>query len=231
MDVCMVKILNFRKINISKVKKYISEERMLRVDKFLKYEDKIRSIYGELIIRMMIMDKYKMGNKDISFEVNDYGKPGIKGRKDMYFNVSHSEKYVVCCLDDNPVGIDVENIVPIDFKSFAEGFLSIEEENYILGENTLDKKIIRFYEIWTLRESFVKCVGKGLSIPLNEFYIQCNRKENVNLVSEKFNSKYFFKKMFIDINYIMSLCSKNCVNINKFNFILEDNLLKHFNIQ
>lgn len=229
MEVCVLKIQNFSEIDISKIKEYISKEKMIRVNKLVKNEDKIRGIYGELIIRKMIIDKIKINNSNINFGFNRYGKPYLKGREDIQFNVSHSGQYIVCCLDDKPSGIDVEKIIPIELKGIAESFLSLSEQNYIFGQNTLEESINRFYEIWTLRESFVKCVGRGLSISLNEFYIYFDKKGQIKVDIKEFDSNYFFKKILVDRQYIMSVCSQNNIIIEKINYITQDQLINNFN--
>lgn len=229
MEICALKIQNFNEIDINCFKQYISREKMIRVKKFQNNEDKIRGIYSELIIRKMIMDKFKINNDEISFGFNKYGKPHLEKHENIYFNVSHSGQYVVCCLDNKAVGIDVEKIIPIELEGMKESFLSDLEEKYIYKQNKLEESINRFYEIWTLRESFVKCVGKGLSIPLNKFYIYIDKNGQIRIDSKEFDSNYFFKKLLIDKQYIMSLCSRNNIIIKNLNYIMEDQLLGTFN--
>lgn len=36
----------------------------------------------------------------------------------------------------------------------------------------------RFYEIWTLKESYIKCRGQRLSIPLTSFFVEVDKYKN-----------------------------------------------------
>ena len=45
-----------------------------------------------------------------------------------------------------------------------------------------DEKINYFYDLWTLKESYIKTIGKGLYTPLNSFSIK--RITNFNFIQE-----------------------------------------------
>ncbi|WP_241401874.1 4'-phosphopantetheinyl transferase superfamily protein [Clostridium beijerinckii] len=44
-----------------------------------------------------------------------------------------------------------------------------------------------FYEIWTLKESFIKCCGQGLSRSLKLLSIEIDKFKNIKVIS---NSEY-----------------------------------------
>ena len=47
----------------------------------------------------------------LKFEKNQYGKPYLSEHPDFYFNISHSGEYVLCAIDNNPIGVDIEEVV------------------------------------------------------------------------------------------------------------------------
>ena len=59
---------------------------------------------------------------ELIFEYNEYGKPFINYPTNLHLSISHSGNWITCIVDDNPVGIDVEEIKQIDF-NIAERFL------------------------------------------------------------------------------------------------------------
>lgn len=85
-------------------------------------------------------------------------------------------------MDNLPVGIDVEQIKPIDIK-ISERFFSKQEFNKLLGKSYTEREPY-FYELWTLQESYIKAVEKGLSIPLDSFTIRINGG-NITVCSKK----------------------------------------------
>ncbi len=93
-------------------------------------------------------------NKYVNSEIyiNEYDKPLAK---DISFNISHSNGLVVLGISDKyDIGVDIEKIR--DAKDNLIRYISDDEEyNYVKDEKS-------FYEIWTSKESIVKCLGKGL---------------------------------------------------------------------
>jgi len=209
MDINILKIQDFNKVNINKLKNYISKEKGEKINKFYKIEDKVRGLYGELLIRKMIIEKLNIKNKDIVFKSSKYGKPYLEGFENLFFNISHSGNYVICSLDYNPVGIDIEKIASINVEDIVKSSFTFKEQNYILKEYKLEERTKRFYEIWTLKESFIKCVGKGLYMPLDSFSIYVNEKNKVILEHNKNRNKYSLKRIEIDEEYKMGVCSEN----------------------
>jgi 4'-phosphopantetheinyl transferase len=66
----------------------------------------------------------------------------------------------------------------------------------------------RFYEIWTLKESYIKCLGKGLSIPLKSFSISIN-DGIITVITEYENKEYMFKRFEVEQDYKIAACSIN----------------------
>lgn len=231
MEISILKISDFCDNQMKKLSEFISEDKRCRLNKYRKQEDRIRGLYGELLIRKMIIEKFKIKNNDIFFRTNKYGKPFLIGRDDIYFNVSHSGEYVVSCLDNKPIGIDVEMIKTIEFEDIIEKFFTIKERDYILGENssfTLDEKIARFYEVWTYKESFLKCIGKGLSIPLNSFSMCFDKENKIRVHTKESDNRFLFKEIKLNKRYKMSICSEGNDITNKINYITQEELINSF---
>lgn len=111
-----------------------------------------------------------MSNADIRFELNAYGKPRLSGADNYHFNVSHAGEWVVCMVDSEPVGVDVEHVKAMDI-TMARSFFAEEEYRYVMESAQSKEQMQRFYHIWTAKESYIKAVGKGLSLPLQEFSV------------------------------------------------------------
>ena len=89
----------------------------------------------------------------------------------MQFNLSHSGDYAMCIIGDSPVGCDVERVRKIALK-LADRFFAQSEKEMISNQPTEDDKINTFFRLLTLKESYVKAEGQGLSIGLNSFAVQ-----------------------------------------------------------
>ncbi len=108
--------------------------------------------------------------ESIVFAQKEHGKPYAVDIS-VEFNISHSGNMVVCVVDDKPVGIDVEQIRPIDL-TVAKRICTDEELRYLFGHTptegeftyTTDIAVLtRFFEMWTAKEAYVKCMGTGVA--------------------------------------------------------------------
>ena len=188
---------------------YLHKDKQVKIMKFYKYEDAQRSLISDILIRTLICEKTQISNKDIIFDTNEYGKPFLKKFSNFKFNISHSCEWIVCAIYNHSVGIDIEKIAPIDF-DVAKQFYSKTEYNALLSKDP-GEAISFFYDIWTLKESYIKAAGKGLSIPLDSFSISIN-DDTIDLITENPFKNCFFKQYNIDNNYKMAVCS----SINNF---------------
>ncbi len=89
-------------------------------------------------------------------------------KESFYTNLSHSGDYVVLIVGDSPVGIDVEHKNDKDFKVTKRMFTETERD-YIIKDGDTELSQKRFRDIWTINEAFLKCLGIGISVPLNTF--------------------------------------------------------------
>lgn len=148
----------------------MSDDKKNRIDKACKIDDKKRSVVGEMLSRKAIAKWCGVTPESIVFINGKHGKPFAKDLN-IEFNISHSENLVVCAINDKPIGIDVEQICPIDLK-IAKKICTTNELIYLFGRlpneqdfsyNT-DKRILtRFFKLWTAKEAYGKLIGDGLA--------------------------------------------------------------------
>jgi len=182
----------------------VSNEKKERMKRLLNSCDVNRTLIGDLLIRSLICQKYKINNEEIRFKYNEYGKPFVENFSDFHFNLSHSGEWVVCTTANFNVGIDIEKISEIEALKLANEFFS-EEEFYDISNINSDEQINCFFDLWTLKESYIKTIGKGLYTPLNSFSI---KKESRALILYKNIPKnFYFKQYNIDPNYKLSACA------------------------
>ncbi|WP_109140296.1 4'-phosphopantetheinyl transferase superfamily protein [Bacillus thuringiensis] len=182
----------------------VSNEKKERMKRLLNSCDVNRTLIGDLLIRSLICQKYKINNEEIRFKYNEYGKPFVENFSDFHFNLSHSGEWVVCTTANFNVGIDIEKVSEIEALKLAKKFFSADEFYDISNMNS-DEQINYFYDLWTLKESYIKTIGKGLYTPLNSFSI---KKESRALILYKNIPKnFYFKQYNIDPNYKLSACA------------------------
>lgn len=113
----------------------------------------------------------------LAFECNAWGKPALSSRAQdrfpVHFNLSHTRGMAVLavCLDAE-VGVDVERVdAGIDALALADANFS-QRERALLHACVGMRRAECFTEIWSLKEAWVKALGRGLSVPLDGFTAQ-----------------------------------------------------------
>ncbi|MFM7316384.1 MAG: 4'-phosphopantetheinyl transferase family protein [bacterium] len=120
------------------------------------------------------------------FDQDIYGKPYISGPANginrFHFNVSHTDGLVVVAISTcGIVGVDVENPSrATDYLGLAHRFFSaIESEQIRNGESA--RQVSEFFRIWTLKEAYVKAIGKGLAHGLDSFWFKRAASDSIDL--------------------------------------------------
>ena len=190
----------------------ISEDRQLKLNNYRFHDDIKRSLFGDLMARYLANIKLGLKSADILFCSNEFGKPYIRHYPEFNFNISHSGKWVVCALSRLPVGIDIEHMKESNL-SIAKRYFTNEEYKIIINSCEETRKEM-FYRLWTLKESYIKLIGKGLSVPLNSFSFY-KEGEFFKLVQNKykFNSK-IMDDYILSIAYQETLINMNIIEID-----------------
>ncbi len=133
------------------------------------------------VIRSLLSRYESLPPADWRFEKNKYGRPhlsAIHRVKPLRFNLSHTEGLIACAVVlGREVGVDVEDIQRGgDLIQIADRFFSPTEVADLMA---LPEKYqeSRFFDYWTLKESYIKARGMGLSIPLDQFSFHLRQEE------------------------------------------------------
>ena len=130
---------------------------------------------------------------------DECGKPYLKDCS-LQFNVSHSGEYLAIAVSEQPVGIDIQE--PRTIREGTYRKVVQPQERELIGE----ERERDFLRLWTLKESFVKAEGKGLGIPMKDYYFA---KENdcyfVNYGGQRTAWTFNIEETLIE-NYFISVC-------------------------
>lgn len=177
---------------VLQLSKYISEERLHKLNKYLHKEDKVRSILAELLLKYAL----KEDNKNfVQPSINEFGKPYIDG---VHFSISHSGNMVVLGYGDSEIGVDIE-LVQGNVEMIDSIFTSYENQFVFCGANEEIQE--RFVQMWTMKESLLKMMGVGLGTDLREYEVVQkgsifgakihNRDTKINIISQKLEEDYY----------------------------------------
>lgn len=143
-------------------------ERKSRVLAFRRREPAYTSIVAGLLLQTLVEEKLGISPQALVLEKNENGKPTVQGHPAFYFNLSHAGDYVVLAHGDVPLGVDIEQIRTQNLH-VAKRCYTEAEYAYVAGDDSEENH--RFFYLWTMKESYLKLTGDGISVPLNSFEI------------------------------------------------------------
>ncbi len=134
-------------------------------------KDRHDALVTRAFIRDLLSYYADIAPQDWRFDIGDKDKPEIVNPPlPLRFNISHTKNLIICAVTLNDdIGCDVENIGRSnDVLSIAERYFSPQEATQLFSLPT-NEQCDRFFDYWTLKESYIKAWGLGLAIPLADF--------------------------------------------------------------
>jgi len=198
---------------------FLSDTEKDRVNNFKKRPDAEVILLSRYLLRQNISFYTGIDPREINFTVNSSGRPVLKYPQvpNLFFNMSHSGDWIVGALSfDKQIGIDIEKIRPIDI-TIAEDYFSAQELKYMNSRK--DSCLDNFFKIWTLKESYIKAIGKGLYYPLKNFYFEFGPKNEINIKPKKEVGDWNFKFYNIDPCYKFAVCQDRDKFSDKVEFL------------
>lgn len=156
-----------------------------RLNKFVFRNDFKASLIGRLLMRKYINIALKIPYNEIILERDEKGKPFLPHYKSISFNVSHQGNYVVFAgaLGRQTIGVDVMKMeytggkdINNFFRIMSKNFSQYEWNTIKYGHN-VNEHIGMFYRHWCLKESYVKALGVGITINLQDISFKINTKQ------------------------------------------------------
>ncbi|MGN0462429.1 MAG: 4'-phosphopantetheinyl transferase family protein [Ruminococcus sp.] len=169
----------------------VDKERRKKILRLPKNTPQKQSLGAGLLIKTFVGD------------ITSYGIGGKPQALETQFNISHSGRYVVLSVSNEPVGVDIE-LLQRGRRKIASKFFTLEENIQIDQSYDPDRTFTR---LWTLKEAFLKCIGTGIGRNLRKTSINLNGgdirvEQNIN------NNPYYFKEYNIE-GYQLSVCSED----------------------
>ena len=141
------------------------------MNRFRFERDRNRYAVAHANLRRILSAYLRRPAQDIHFHANRFGKPLLadeNGSRPLHFSLSHSQGIAVLAVaSEHPVGVDVEDVKPIDSEVAAAHFS--ESELSDLGKLHGDEWIRGFFHCWTRKEAILKAEGVGFHLALDGF--------------------------------------------------------------
>lgn len=159
---------------LSEFMRLLAPEELSRYQRFLFERDKRQFLITRAALRCALSEYFSdVAPREWTFLRNDYGRPYVSNPQytnAIQFNLSHADGMIVIAIcQSGDLGVDVENLSrSCEPASLANRFFSASEATALLQMSESDQRD-RFFDLWTLKESYIKACGMGLAIPLGSF--------------------------------------------------------------
>lgn len=192
--------------------KRLSPYRQQKLARLKHEKDRLRSL-GAGVALDHALAVYGLEEGSVMYETGEWGKPSLKNYPDIHFSLSHSGDYAICSIGNRPVGNDIERIKAGRLK-VADRFFTSEELKFVYAIPKEEEAVQRMFRIWTMKESFLKATGRGISLPLNGFSIVIDEEMSEMRVKHTFNEMSYCMKEYSEIQgYRVAVCCEESGDI------------------
>ena len=141
-----------------------------RLDKTRQRKDRYRTVAADLLAREMLSEVLGCAPERVPFAYEENGRPFVPDSP-YRFSISHSENLVAVAVHTADVGIDIERIREVPML-MAKRYFCADEHLYLFGHEPQDVDfssvatpdvLLRFFEIWTAKEAYLKSMGRGMT--------------------------------------------------------------------
>ena len=199
---------------VQSLRQTLSADEQARAERFRFRIDRDRFIVARGTLRAILGRYLMLGPSQLRFCYSPQGKPAVArefGDETLRFNVSHSHGLALYALTRHrAIGVDLERKRPeLAEKQIAERFFSSQE---IATLHTLSSSAWEeaFFACWTRKEAYIKALGKGLSLPLDQFEVSLRPGEPAEMLNVAWDpeecSRWSLQELFLGPSYAAALC-------------------------
>lgn len=135
------------------------------------------------------------------------GKPFFPALPDFHFSLSHSGERVLCAVSSSPIGCDIEQPRRYD-PALARRFFHPDESALLFSLPEAEQPAA-FFRLWTCKESFMKAIGLGLSLPLSDFAVCLGDPPTL---TQNVDARPWRLRSFCSGDYFCALCALSDVD-------------------
>ncbi|WP_192455747.1 4'-phosphopantetheinyl transferase family protein [Acinetobacter oleivorans] len=201
---------------------FLSSAEKLRYDQ---YHPKAARLFliSRVLVKTVLANKLGISPHQVNIQLHPNGKPFVEGSKAVYFNLTHSADVIILAVtEEGEIGVDIEQ-VDLEFEWMrVDSVLAPTEIEWIKENELTDLFSVfqRFFQIWTLKESYIKCTGEGMSRHLKKlnFHVLPEHIQFLDSTNDaRKTEEYYFESYIYDSHFIFSICLQQIHSLERFN--------------
>jgi len=143
---------------------WLSAREQQRHDAFVFAHSKREFLATRTLCRGVLAEICSLPPSELQFTESAYGRPALVPNAPFDFNLTNTESLVACVIGAGTVGADAEPLQRLE---------SIHEVAHMVFTDAERERLKRAPELgldlWVLKESYMKAVGYGMSLPPSTF--------------------------------------------------------------
>ncbi len=154
----------------AELRELLDDGERARARRFRFERDRVRFVARRVLLRKVLAEYLGVAPAMLRFRTSPFGRPELEPACGITFSTSHSDGLaIVAVASERLVGVDLERVRPItDALDLAQRFFSRREHQHLLSIPETARSD-EFLKLWTRKESYVKAVGAGMSMPFDDF--------------------------------------------------------------
>jgi 4'-phosphopantetheinyl transferase len=178
---------------INQLATFLSPDEVTRANKFHFLEHKKRFFTARGILRQLLGNYLNINPNKIEFEYGNRGKPQLAvsiNNSSLQFNVSHSQEYALYGFTHHHlIGVDIEYLCGMrNVTELAKRFFTHKEFQLIANLTDEEQQQKAFFQLWTVKEAYLKANGVGLSGSLTDIEVTLNLVNHPELLAIQENT-------------------------------------------
>lgn len=191
------------------INKIISKNRLAYANRYRVQNQKFQCKIAYVLLRIGLYREYGIVELP-QLGLNKYGKPLLINQENIFFNLAHCIKGVVCGISQKEIGVDIQEIVKYD-ESIGKRFMSNEEMQKV---DKFDRDRY-FTKIWTQKESYGKYTSQGICYDMNSITLGGKERIEEILIRSYGAEEYYISVVtqerlplvYVDIEDIVTFCN------------------------
>jgi 4'-phosphopantetheinyl transferase len=171
---------------LTRYRALLASEEHLKAARFHFDEHRHQYVITRALVRTVLSEYCGVAPQAWRFAAREYGRPFAAAPEivgALSFNLAHTDGLIVCACATSTIGVDAEAVRASAPLEVADRYFSPAEVAE-LRALPLDARPERFFHYWTLKESYIKATGKGLSTPLDQFTFRLAHPGHIDLSFE-----------------------------------------------
>ncbi|HVR61096.1 MAG TPA: 4'-phosphopantetheinyl transferase superfamily protein [Polyangia bacterium] len=157
---------------LARFESVMTDDERARQARLVFARDRVAFAVTRALVRAALSRYAEVQPSDWRFAPGPNGRPRVvapAGVAAPHFSVSHTAGLIACLITPEPrAAVDVERLRPVDDAlAIADRHFAPEEIAALRACAGEVEERNLFFALWTLKESFLKALGQGLSLPLD----------------------------------------------------------------